>query len=239
MKIQYKDKKMEIEKPTTIKQLLESEIKASEHEVVAATFNNEYVNLNYEIKEDGEIKLIDLASKAGMRVYRSTLIYILGMAFERVCPQYKMTVNYQLSNSMFCDIDNTEVTEEIVQKLNDEMRKIVKEDLPIKQVIMTREEAQKLYDETNNNEIYMYYCGEYFNYCYGTLADRTGATKIFEIIKYSDGFLMRYPSSNAPEQMPKLIQTKKLAWALDEYDDIHKVLNMNTVYKLNKAVEEY
>ncbi len=250
MKIQYKDKKMEIEKPTTIKQLLESEIKASEHEVVAATFNNEYVNLNYEIKEDGEIKLIDLASKAGMRVYRSTLIYILGMAFERVCPQYKMTVNYQLSNSMFCDIDNTEVTEEIVQKLNDEMRKIVKEDLPIKQVIMTREEAQKLYDETNtskgrlqfdikdNNEIYMYYCGEYFNYCYGTLADRTGATKIFEIIKYSDGFLMRYPSSNAPEQMPKLIQTKKLAWALDEYDDIHKVLNMNTVYKLNKAVEE-
>ena len=250
MKIQYKDKKMEIEKPTTIKQLLESEIKASEHEVVAATFNNEYVNLNYEIKEDGEIKLIDLASKAGMRVYRSTLIYILGMAFERVCPQYKMTVNYQLSNSMFCDIDNTEVTEEIVQKLNDEMRKIVKEDLPIKQVIMTREEAQKLYDKTNtskgrlqfdikdNNEIYMYYCGEYFNYCYGTLADRTGATKIFEIIKYSDGFLMRYPSSNAPEQMPKLIQTKKLAWALDEYDDIHKVLNMNTVYKLNKAVEE-
>ena len=250
MKIQYKDKKMEIEKPTTIKQLLESEIKASEHEVVAATFNNEYVNLNYEIKEDGEIKLIDLASKAGMRVYRSTLIYILGMAFERVCPQYKMTVNYQLSNSMFCDIDNTEVTEEIVQKLNDEMRKIVKEDLPIKQIIITREEAQKLYDETNsskgrlqfdledNNEIYMYYCGEYFNYCYGTLADRTGATKIFEIIKYSDGFLMRYPSSNAPEQMPKLIQTKKLAWALDEYDDIHKVLNMNTVYKLNKAVEE-
>ena len=250
MKIQYKDKKMEIEKPTTIKQLLESEIKASEHEVVAATFNNEYVNLNYEIKEDGEIKLIDLASKAGMRVYRNTLIYILGMAFERVCPQYKMTVNYQLSNSMFCDIDNTEVTEEIVQKLNDEMRKIVKEDLPIKQVIMTREEAQKLYDKTNtskgrlqfdikdNNEIYMYYCGEYFNYCYGTLADRTGATKIFEIIKYSDGFLMRYPSSNAPEQMPKLIQTKKLAWALDEYDDIHKVLNMNTVYKLNKAVEE-
>jgi len=249
MKIQYKDKKMEIDNPLTIKQLLESEIKASEHEVIAATFNNEYVNLNYEIKEDGKVELIDLASKAGMRIYRNTLIYILGMAFERVCPDKKMTVNYQLSNSMFCDIDNTEVTEEITQKLNEEMRKIVKEDLPIKQVIMTREEAKKLYDETDsskgrlqfdfeeNKEIYMYYCEDYFNYCYGTLADRTGVTKIFEIIKYSDGFLMRYPSSNAPEQMPKLIQTKKLAWALDEYDDIHKILNMNTVYRLNTAVE--
>ena len=250
MKIQYKDKKREIDNPITIRKLLESEIRESEHEVVAATFNNEYVNLNYEIKQDGEIKLIDISSKAGMRVYRSTLIYILGMAFERVCPGLKMTVNYQLSNSMFCDIDNTEVTEEIVQNLNEEMRKIVKENLPIKQVIMTREEAKKLYDETDsskgrlqfdfeeNEKIYMSYCGEYFNYCYGTIADRTGSTKIFEIIKYSDGFLMRYPSSNAPEQMPKLIQTKKLAWALDEYDDIHKILNMNTVYKLNTAVEQ-
>ncbi len=114
---------------------------------------------------------------------------------------------------------------------------------------MTREEAKKLYDQTNtfkgrlqfdfeeNKEIYMYYCEDYYNYCYGTIANRTGITKIFEVMKYSDGFLIRYPSSSAPEQMPKLIHTKKLAWALDEYDDIHKILNMNTVYKLNSAVE--
>ena len=250
MKIQYKDKKLEVEEEMTIKQLLESEIKSSEHEIVAATYNNEYVNLNYQIKKNGEVQLIDLSSKSGMRIYRNTIIYILGMAFERICPNNKMTVNYQLSNAMFCDIENTEVTEEIIQKLNEEMKKIVEENLPIKQVIMTREEAKKLYEETDtskgrlqynleqNKEIYMYYCGEYYNYCYGTIADRTGVAKIFEIIKYSDGFLVRYPSSNEPNQMPKLIQTKKLAWALDEYDDIHKILDMNTVYKLNKAVEE-
>ena len=249
MEAKYKDKKIEFKEETTVGQLLEKEIKESEHEVIAATFNNEYVNLNYKIKESGEIKLIDLSSKAGMRIYRNTLIYILGMAFEKLFPDRKMTVNYQLTNSMFCDIDNTEVTEEIVQKLNEEMKRSVKENLPIRQAIMTREEAKKLYDQTNtfkgrlqfdfeeNKEIYMYYCEDYYNYCYGTIANRTGITKIFEVMKYSDGFLIRYPSSSAPEQMPKLIHTKKLAWALDEYDDIHKILNMNTVYKLNSAVE--
>ena len=249
MEAKYKDKKIEFKEETTVGQLLEKEIKESEHEVIAATFNNEYVNLNYKIKESGEIKLIDLSSKAGMRIYRNTLIYILGMAFEKLFPDRKMTVNYQLTNSMFCDIDNTEVTEEIVQRLNEEMKRIVKENLPIRQAIMTREEAKKLYDQTNtfkgrlqfdfeeNKEIYMYYCEDYYNYCYGTIANRTGITKIFEVMKYSDGFLIRYPSSSAPEQMPKLIHTKKLAWALDEYDDIHKILNMNTVYKLNSAVE--
>ena len=249
MEVKYKDKKIEIDEEITVEKLLENEMKKSEHEVIAATFNNEYVNLNYKIKEDGEIKLIDLSSKAGMRIYRNTLIYILGMAFEKLFPDRKMTVNYQLTNSMFCDIDDTEVTEEIVQKLNEEMKRIVKENLPIRQAIMTREEAKKLYDKTNtfkgrlqfdfeeNKEIYMYYCEDYYNYCYGTIANRTGITKIFEVMKYSDGFLIRYPSSNAPEQMPKLIHTKKLAWALDEYDDIHRILNMNTVYKLNTAVE--
>ena len=73
---------------------------------------------------------------------------------------------------------------------------------------------------------------------YGTIANRTGITKVFEIIKYEDGFLVRYPSSDKPGQLPKIIQTKKLAWALNEYDDIHKILNVNTVYKLNKAIEE-
>lgn len=250
MKIKYNDREIEIENPIKIKDLLKNEINKNEYEIIAATFNNKYVNLDYTLNRDGEVKLLDVTTKAGMRIYRSTLIFILGMAFEKVCPEYKMTVNYQLSNSMFCDIDNVEVTDEIIRKLNDEMRKIVKENLPIEHRTLTREEAKELYEKTNaskgrlqydfeeNEEIYMYYCGNHFNYCYGTVADRTGLTKIFEIVKYSDGFLMRYPNSRNPGQMPKKFLTKKLAWALDEYDDIHKILDINTVYKLNKAVQE-
>ena len=83
----------------------------------------------------------------------------------------------------------------------------------------------------------MYYCEDYYNYCYGTLASRTGVTKIFEIAKYNDGFLVRYPSMNEPEKMPKFVKNKKLAWAMDEYDDIHKILNIQRVYKINEAIE--
>ena len=115
---------------------------------------------------------------------------------------------------------------------------------------MNRKEAKEFYEKhktakgrlqfdlKNNEEIYMYYCEDYYNYCYGTLANRTGITKIFEIIKYDDGLLLRYPSTANPYELPKRMDNKKLAWALNEYDDIHKILNINTVYKLNKAVQE-
>ncbi len=250
MKIQYQDKIIEKDKPITIQELLAEEISKSEYTVVGAIFNNEYVNLEYRIEEDGEIQLIDISSKDGMKIYRRTLIYILGKAFEKICPDEKIFVNYQLTNSMFCDIENFEITDEFIKQLTEEMNKIVEQDLPIVQVKMNREQAERFYQEHNtskgrlqfdlkeNQEIYMYYCEDYFNYCYGTLANRTGVTKIFEIVKYNDGLLMRYPNSSEPTELPKLIETKKLAWALEEYEDIHKILDVGTVYKLNKAVEE-
>ncbi len=250
MKIQYQDKVLEIQSKIRIKELLKEEIEKSEYPVIGAIFNNQYVNLEHELNQDGEVKLIDIASKEGTKIYRRTIIYILGKAVEEVCPGKKIMVNYQLPNSMFCELENTEITEELIQNLNDKMHQIVQRDLPIKQVVMTREQAKEFYEKNHiskgrlqfdlveNQEIFMYYCEDYYNYCYGTIANRTGITKVFEIIKYEDGFLVRYPSSDKPGQLPKIIQTKKLAWALNEYDDIHKILNVNTVYKLNKAIEE-
>ena len=63
MKIQYKDKTIELEKPKKISEILKEEIENSEYTVVAAIFNNEYKNLESIIEEDGKIELIDISSK--------------------------------------------------------------------------------------------------------------------------------------------------------------------------------
>lgn len=250
MKIQYKDKIFEADKGKRINELFEEEIKNSEHAVISAVFNNEYVNLDYKINEDGVVKLVDISTKEGMRIYRRTLIYILSKALKNMNLEYRITVNHQLYNATFCEVDNVAITEKFVRDVSEEMRRIIKKNLPIEKVVMTREEASNFYkrnktsrgllqyDLEENKEIKMYFCEDYFNYCYGELANRTGITKIFEIMKYKDGILMRYPDTNKPEQMAKLIQYRKIEWALDEYDDIHKILNVNTVYKLNTAIEQ-
>ena len=250
MKIQYQEKTIEIEKKTKISEILKEEIEKSEYTVVGAIYNNKYVNLDYEIEDEGTIELIDISTKSGMRIYKRTIIYIFAKALKEIYPDNKATVNYQLANSTYCDLGEIKVTEELIQQINEKMRKIVKNNLPIKEVTMTREEAKKFYEEKNtargrlqydletNDKIYMYFCEDYFNYCYGILANRTGATKIFEVLKYDKGLLIRYPSVEKPNQLPKLIQSKKIKWAFNEYNDIHKILDVNTVYKLNDAVDE-
>ncbi len=250
MKIQYKDKTMEIEKGSKIYDIFKEEIENSEHTVVGAIYNNEYVNLSRHMNFEGTVELITVNSKIGIKIYRRTLIYIFAMALKKIYPDNRASVDYQMENAIYCDLGNIEITEELVQKITEEMREIVRKDLFIAKVVMNREEAEKFYKETNtgrgklqydlksNRKIYMYYCGDYFNYCYGVLARTTGAIKIFDIIKYDKGILIRYPSSEKPNQLPKLIQNKKLKWAFNEYNEIHKILNINTVYKLNDAVRE-
>ena len=250
MNVIYNGRKTKIETGLTVNEAFKEEIEKNKYTVVGCLYNNEYRNLEIELEENAKIQLIDISSKEGMKIYVRTLVYIMGKAFEKLYPKEKLMVEYQLGNAMFCKCDKIEITDEFIKNLKEKMQEIITKDLEITKVVMTREEAKKFYNETNaskgrlqfdfeeNEEIYMYYCEKYYNYCFGVLSNRTGIIKIFDVIKYGDGFLIRYPSSKAPTQMPEFKETKKLAWALEEFEKIHSVLDVLTVYKLNKAIEE-
>ena len=249
MKINYNEKELDVKENITIKELLADEIEKSEIPIIGAKFNNEYQRLDYEITKDGTVSLVDIASKGGMKIYRRTLIYIMAMAFERIYPEAKVRVNYQLSNSMYCDLDNMEETPEMLKNVEQEMRRIIEQNLPITKKLLTRKEAEELYEQKDsskgrlqldieeNKTINMYYCEDYYNYIYEDIAINTGIVKVFELVKYDKGFLLRYPSSNDPFKLPKYQETKKLLWALNEYNDIHKILDVSTIYKLNNIIE--
>lgn len=234
----------------TINQVFREEIEKSHYQVVGGIVNHEYKNLEYVVQEGDRIRLIDVSSKEGMKIYVRTLVYVMGKAFEALYPKEKLTVEYQLGNAMFCKCDTLTVTKEMIEQLKQKIQEIVDQNLPIQKIIMTRKEAEQFYethvtskgrlqlDLTENQEIYSYQCEEYYNYCYGTLANQTGVIQKFDIIRYFDGFLIRYPSSKSPNEIAPFKETKKLSWAFEEFEKIHRVLDVNTVYKLNKAIEE-
>lgn len=173
----------------------------------------------------------------------------MGKAFSECYPKALLTVNYQLHNSMFCQIDNMKVSDEMIDNVREKMKEIIKADLPITKTVMSVEEAKAFYTHSksangrfqiNNHakEVSLYFCGDYFNYLYGTMPLSTGMMKIFEIQKYKDGYLVRYPDKIDMTKLGEYKETKKLLSTFDEYDDIYKLLNVNTVYKLNKKVED-
>jgi len=218
--------------------------------IIACKCNNELKSLNEEISENDLVEPIDFSTKQGRRIYRRGILYIMGMAFYKVCPEALLTVNCHLSNSIYCTIDNMEVTEELVKQVKSVMQKIIDNDLEIRKVKMTKEEAKDFYekektlrgilqiDNKYKDEVSLYFCEDYYNYFYGIMPISTGYIKHFDIVKYDNGFLLRYPSRENPEVIAPYRETNKLLSTLEEYEDIHKILNINTLYKLNKKIIE-
>ena len=250
MIVKYLGNESLIENPAKVSEIFKKEIEESEYPVIGCIVNNEYKNLQEIISRDSEVELINIASKEGMKMYRRTLVYIACKAVEELYSPLKLYVNYQLANAMYCNIDGTENTLEMIKNIENKMKEIVESDLEIKRIVMNREEADEFYKKTGttkgklqyelqeNKEISMYFCGDYYNYCYGTIANRTGITKKFVLEKYREGFLIKYPNSSNPLKIPQQLKERKITWAFNEYKDIHKVLNMATLYRLNTAIDQ-
>lgn len=250
MQIIYKDIAIDVKNGTTVNQLLHEEIQKAKCKIIACKFNNEIKSLNYCINTSGKLELIDLKHKDGMRIYRRGLVYIISKAFSEVYPGALMTINYQLSNAMFCTVDNLNITNEVLKNVNKRVKEIIQSDLPIEKKFMTKEEAIEFYkrektlkgklqlDLEQKKEVTLYYCEDYYNYFYGVLPITTGFVEAYEITKYHNGFLIRYPNKENPYSLAKFEDTPKLFATLEEYEKVHNVLNINTLYKLNKIIKE-
>lgn len=256
MQIEYNNIIIDVKNGTTVNQLLSEEIQKAKCKIIACKFNNEIKSLNYKIKTDGKVELINLKDKDGMRVYRRGLVYIISKAFSEVYPNSLLTINYQLLNAMFCTVDNLSITKEVIANVNKRVKEIIDSNLPIEKRFMTKEEAVEFYkkektlkgklqlDLKQKKEVTLYFCENYYNYFYGVLPITTGFAEAYEIVPYANGFLIRYPNRENPYELTKFNDTPKLFKTLEDYEELHKILNINTLYKLNsiikdKKIEEY
>lgn len=251
MIIKCENELIEFDEPVSIRNGLKAQMEKCEiKEIIAARFNNEVVSLDKEIDKDGKIEFINMQNRDGRYIYIRGTLYIASMAISELYPEALLTVNYQLSNAMYCQIDNMEITEEMIVKIKNRMQEIIAEDLPIKKVVMTKEEAEKFYEEqptlkgrlqtdVNKERISLYFCGEYYNYFYGIMPISTGAIKLVDIEKFRKGYIIKYPSVENPNELPSGAQKSlKQISAMDEYEEIYNIMKMNTVYRLNKKLRE-
>lgn len=247
MKIIYKNIEVETEENTAILELFKETIEEKQN-IIACMVNNEVKSLNYILKENDEVELLDTTSRDGARIYTRGLLFIMAKAFNELYPQIQLTVNYQLSSSMFCEIDNAIVTEEMMQNVKNKMQEIIDKKLEIKKVEMSKKEAKAFIEKENTGigkiqlenkqkeEVSFYFCEDYYNYFYGVMPISTGYIKLFDIMKYQTGFLIRYPSKQEPNEIKPYKEGKKLLATLKEYDDINEILKISTLSQLNEKI---
>ena len=143
--------------------------------VIAARYNNSVVSLKHKIQRDGEIVFVTRDQKDGRVIYIRGLLYLMSKAFHDLYPKAHLTVNYQLTNAMFCEIENMDITQAIIDNVKNKMQEIIDKNLIIRKVEMTPEEAKEFYSKVdskrgklqysiNKEKVSLYYCEDYYNW---------------------------------------------------------------------------
>ena len=249
MKVIYKNIEIDVNENEKVVDAFK-EMMEENSNIIACKINNEVKDLNYILKENDDVELLDTTDRDGARIYTRGLLFIMTMAFKELYPDVLLNINYQLKSSMLCELEGTEPTKEMIKNVKNRMQEIIDSNLEIKKIQIPREKAFEFLEKENTfigkvqlenkekEQISLYYCDEYYNYFYGAMPISTGYIKLFDIMKYNNGFLIRYPSKKNPNKITPYEETKKLAKTLAEYDDIYKVLGVCTLDKINEIIRE-
>ena len=201
MKINFGAKICDYDAPITVYDAAR-EAELIDRSIIAAKVNGEVVALTKLIEADANVELLSFAQEEGKHVFRHTASHILAQAVKRLYPETKLTIGPAVENGFYYDFDS-EVTfsPDILKKIEDEMKKIVKENHKIERTELPREQAIALMTEKNepykvqlieelpeDAVISFYTQGEFTDLCAGPHLFSTGAVKALKLTQCTGAY---------------------------------------------------
>lgn len=161
----------------------------------AVRINGENKDLRTELLEDCSLEILTFDDDYGKRTFRHTASHIMAQAVKRLFPKTQVTIGPAVDDGFYYDFDTeNSFTPDDLKKIEEEMKKIVKEDIKIERFTMTRDEAVKYFKEKNEpykvelveaiedgEEISFYSQGDFTDLCAGAHLMSTGAVKAFKL----------------------------------------------------------
>ncbi|MCS5696392.1 nucleoside kinase [Desulfofundulus thermocisternus] len=210
--------------------------------------NNVIRDLNYPLENGCRVEWINYNSEDGRRIYARSLITVLARAASEVLPGCSVIVKHTLGNGIYGHIQlGRALRERDILLIEERMRGIVESEEPIIRKRVLKEEATRLFKETNqiekaellqyhrSPEVDIYTCGWYHDFSGIPLVTHTGLLKVFRLRFYLPGFILEMPRDN-PEVIPEYVEQGKLAHIYFEADKWGKVLGVRNVSSLNKII---
>ena len=166
--------------------------------VVAGEVNGVMHDLRDELEADCELNLITLKDKEALSVIRHSASHVLAEAVKRVFPDAKLAIGPSIAEGFYYDFDHEPFSREDLDKLEAEMKKVIKEGAHIEKFELPREEAIKFMEERQEpykvelikdlpegEKISFYKQGDFTDLCAGPHLQRTKDIKAFKLISSS------------------------------------------------------
>lgn len=250
IKIELKDGAIiEVEKGSSIIDVAKKISEGLARVALAGLVNGEVQDLRHKLTEDCKLEILTFDSLEGKKAYWHTTSHIMAQAIKRLYPEIKLAIGPSIDNGFYYDFDTEKpFSEEDLIKIEDEMKKIIKEDLPLERFELPRKEAIKFMEEKGEpykveliNDlpedaiISFYKQGEFTDLCAGPHVAKTGNIKAVKLLT-SSGAYWRGNEKNKMLQRIYGISYPK-ASQLEEYLNMLEEAKKRDHKKLGKELE--
>lgn len=250
------------DKPVNLRDLIKKYEEKLPYRVMIARVNGVDEELNFTITEDSHVELLDIRTHSAYLAYQHTISLVYLKAVRDVLGDVTVEIDNSLNKGLYTVVwaaasdeghpgAEKTVTEEQVADIEAAMRKIIEADIPIIKETYTREEAVELCRKHNLpvkerllsgaediSRAKFYRIGDYRNFFYGLMAPSTGYVEHFELKKYADGILLRFPYPTEPDKVPEYVDDKNLHIAFSEAKKWQRLLDVTYLPDLNNKIAE-
>jgi len=171
---------------------------------VAMELEDTLVDLSFVVDQDAQIRFITSKDKEGLEILRHSAAHVMAQAILRIYKDAKLTIGPAVEDGFYYDIDMEPVSEDDFPKIEAEIKKIIKEKLPVKRREVLKAEALEFYkdepyklemlSDLEDGTISFYEQGEFTDLCRGPHVPHTGYAKNIKLIKVSGAYWRADPS---------------------------------------------
>ena len=240
--------KMKVEKGTSIIEIAKKISEGLARVATCGEINGEIKDLRYEIQEECSLTIHTFSEDdiEGKKAYWHTTSHIMAQAVKRLFPDVKFAIGPSINEGFYYDFDvERPFTDEDKQKIEEEMKKIIKEDIEIERFSLPKKEALELMNDQpykqelinelpSNEEISFYKQGDFTDLCAGPHVMSTGKIKAVKILS-SSGAYWRGDEKNKMLQRIYAISFPK-ASQLQEYLELLEEAKKRDHKKLGKEL---
>ena len=187
-------------KVVTLREILQKQGKKS-GDIVSARINGRPVDLNTPLNNDSAIEWITVSSPEGLDILRHSTSHLMAQAVRELYPDVKITIGPAIEDGFYYDFDYSRpFTQDDLTKIENKMKEIIKNDIPIIRMEMPREEAIRLFDsmgetykveiikEITEEPVSLYKQGDFIDLCRGPHLPSTGKIRSFKLLNTAGAY---------------------------------------------------
>ncbi len=250
MIIRSENHQVELAEGTSVQDCLKA-LDAFPRGTLAALKGGVVAELNDPLHEDCSLLPLTLAHEEGRRIYERSLRFVLLLALKHLYPYQQVRIEYSVGYGVFVRLPGKDLHRQDIVRIENEMRRLIRADLPFEKKRWTREDAMDYFTEEQQPDkvdllarrsvpyFDMYSIDGMWEYFYGAMAVSTGYVSVFTLFELRNGFVLQLPAgADFDHAAPYIYRPKHLA-IFQQSAHWCDILNIRNVTDVSMLIENH